>query len=75
MNEESKQTKERITLTVEVEFAGFDAGSCTAHIKREEDETLSRDAKSLQTAMMLAIGKALNDLFGNLGQEEDEAEA
>lgn len=74
MNDSKTQSKERITITVEVEFAGFDAGSCTAHIKREEDETLSRDARALQTAMMMAIGKALDDLFGGRGQCEDEEE-
>lgn len=67
---------EQIKIEVTLDFDGSGEGPIKANIERKEEEGLSRDAHRLQTAMMLVIGKALQDFvngsFGEDGEEDDE---
>ena len=56
-----------------LDFAGFGAGTCTVGITSLQDESLSEDAKRLQVAMMVAIGEAMDKLFGGLGKAKATA--
>ena len=72
-DEEQAPGTERVTIAVTLDFAGFDAGTCTVGITSRQDESLSEDAKRLQVAMIVAIGEAMEKLFCGLGKAKATA--